>query len=213
MTYGWALLIVLVAIAVLAAYGVFGGGKRAFEACIFGTGFSCDSSAITSSAVIYLRVTNGMGRDITEFFVTLDPFEGKMCQGNTGSVASAKLSSLGYTLSNPLVPFTNRFNDGQTLMVKTPNLPPPSFPLPTNEGIGCGQFSFMCCFDYNARLSNPVPPTFSLPCLAPPCHPSGVYPLPAGARFKENLYVTYKFSDSTLIHSRQGLLAGLIEAS
>jgi len=120
MTYGWALLIVLVAIAVLASFGVF-GGKGTYEACIMGVGFSCKDFKIAAPDRIEIRVANGL-MDIDEFFVTINP-NGRICPGVTGYVASAKLNSI--TSAPAPWPSPPRSRS------RRPSPAPPSRPAPT----------------------------------------------------------------------------------
>ena len=51
MTYGWAILIIAVVLALLSAIGVFGGGGGGPNACIAAPGFSCTNPSYTSNGV------------------------------------------------------------------------------------------------------------------------------------------------------------------
>lgn len=63
MTYGWAILVVLVAIGALAYFGVLSPEKFLPETCIIGPGFSCDDFRIIgSTGVADLIIRNG-GKD------------------------------------------------------------------------------------------------------------------------------------------------------
>ncbi len=63
MTYGWAILVVLAAIAALAYFGVLSPEKFLPEKCLIETGFTCISSKIesTQSTIIF---QNGYGRSV-----------------------------------------------------------------------------------------------------------------------------------------------------
>ena len=63
MTYGWAILVVLAAIAALAYFGVLSPEKFLPEKCLMETGFTCISSKVESaqSTIIF---SNGLGRSI-----------------------------------------------------------------------------------------------------------------------------------------------------
>ena len=63
MTYGWAILVVLAAIAALAYFGVLSPEKFLPEKCLIETGFTCISSKVesTQSTLILL---NGLGRSV-----------------------------------------------------------------------------------------------------------------------------------------------------
>lgn len=63
MTYGWAILVVLAAIAALAYFGVLSPEKFLPEKCLMETGFTCISSKVeTSQSTIVLQ--NGYGRTV-----------------------------------------------------------------------------------------------------------------------------------------------------
>ena len=63
MTYGWAILVVLAAIAALAYFGVLSPEKFLPEKCLMETGFTCISSKVESaqSTIIF---SNGLGRSV-----------------------------------------------------------------------------------------------------------------------------------------------------
>ena len=63
MTYGWAILVVLAAIAALAYFGVLSPEKFLPEKCLIETGFTCISSKIKygKSTII---ISNGLGRSV-----------------------------------------------------------------------------------------------------------------------------------------------------
>lgn len=63
MTYGWALLVVLIAIGALAFFGVLNPGRFLPETCTLSPGFACtDSKVTTGVATIVLQ--NGLGTNI-----------------------------------------------------------------------------------------------------------------------------------------------------
>ena len=64
MTYGWAILVVLAAIAALAYFGVLSPEKFLPEKCLIETSFTCISSKVTSteSTIIF---QNGYGKSVT----------------------------------------------------------------------------------------------------------------------------------------------------
>ena len=69
MTYGWAILIVLLAIAALAYFGVLGPGKYIPSSCVLETGLASTDfkvvGGVDSQITIYVR--NGMGQDLRNF--------------------------------------------------------------------------------------------------------------------------------------------------
>jgi hypothetical protein len=85
MTYGWAILVVLAAIAALAYFGVLSPDKFIPEKCILPSGIAClDSSLKTSGATIVIQ--NAMGIDMTDITLTIS---GSVeCSGSTSSPAT-----------------------------------------------------------------------------------------------------------------------------
>ena len=63
-TYGWAILVVLAAIAALAYFGVLSPDKFLPEKCIFSAGLHCKSYKATTTGVT-LMVGNALGKDVT----------------------------------------------------------------------------------------------------------------------------------------------------
>ncbi|MBN1385576.1 hypothetical protein JW968_01205 [Candidatus Woesearchaeota archaeon] len=113
MTYGWAILVVLAAIAALAYFGVFNQSNFLPEACQFGPGFSCVHKVTPTD--VQLRVTNGLGKDLTNFTVAISgctsPAGQAMsdgatiditltdCDGNAWTVGSKVKADLTYSYS------------------------------------------------------------------------------------------------------------------
>ena len=64
MTYGWAILVVLAAIAALAYFGVLSPEKFLPEKCILAPGLACVSHKVEPTKVT-LVISNGLGRTIT----------------------------------------------------------------------------------------------------------------------------------------------------
>jgi len=79
MTYGWAILVVLIAIIALAYFGVLNPGRYMPSSCILEPGLGCiDFKVDGETNEIILVIRNGMGVD-------LDPFEiyiGGKCDGS-----------------------------------------------------------------------------------------------------------------------------------
>jgi len=77
MTYGWAILVVLLAIAALAYFGVLNPGKYLPSSCTLGAGLSCNDfkvvgiDPVTGFGEVTLVITNGMGEDLSPFTVTI----------------------------------------------------------------------------------------------------------------------------------------------
>lgn len=64
MTYGWALLIILLAVAALAYYGITNTERFAPDICTLPTGMACLSHRVLTTEVL-LNIQNIMGEDIT----------------------------------------------------------------------------------------------------------------------------------------------------
>ena len=69
MTYGWAILAAIIAIGVLAYFGVFSPGKFMPNACTLNAPIGCDefkiNSGVAGAATIQLAIRNGGGADMT----------------------------------------------------------------------------------------------------------------------------------------------------
>ena len=64
MTYGWAILVVLIAIGALAYFGVLNPSRYLPNSCIIGTGFGCEDYKVNATTV-QLILINGLGEDLT----------------------------------------------------------------------------------------------------------------------------------------------------
>lgn len=67
MTYGWALLVVLVAIGALAFFGVLNPGQFLPSSCTITPGIACSDFQVTTDTdgTIILNLQNGMGNSLT----------------------------------------------------------------------------------------------------------------------------------------------------
>mgnify|MGYP001563330253 CR=1 FL=1 len=80
MTYGWALLVVLVAIGALAFFGVLNPGQFLPDQCVFFAGLTCqnayadaddNNAAVGGNSVIVFDAQNGLGYTMTGFDIPL----------------------------------------------------------------------------------------------------------------------------------------------
>ncbi len=71
MTYGWAILVVLVAIGALAYFGVLNPSRFLPSSCTIAPGISCDDFKVTASSV-QLLLRNGLGDDLTAVTVAIN---------------------------------------------------------------------------------------------------------------------------------------------
>lgn len=69
MTYGWAILVAIIAIGVLAYYGVFSPGKLVSDKFIINQPFSSEGAVVTSGVVgtakVEMEIYNGAGEQLT----------------------------------------------------------------------------------------------------------------------------------------------------
>jgi len=79
-TYGWVLLVVLIAVAALAYFGILKPGDQLPENCLFFPGIGCNDFKVTQDSVTLL-ITNGMGVKLTNVSFTVLG-EGP-CKGDT----------------------------------------------------------------------------------------------------------------------------------
>lgn len=63
-TYGWAILGVLIVIGALAYYGIFDTDKYINEECSFGTQLYCEDYQLVASNRLYFKFRNNFGQDI-----------------------------------------------------------------------------------------------------------------------------------------------------
>ena len=75
MTYGWAILVVLIAITALAYFGVLNPSRFLPESCIIGPGFSCDEFKVSNVDGITLALRNGLGSQLTSVSVTIKDYQ------------------------------------------------------------------------------------------------------------------------------------------
>ena len=87
MTYGWAILVVLIAIAALAYFGVLNPGRYLPSSCTLGPGLSCtDFKVVGANPVngeVTLVIQNGMGQDLNSINISIVG----VCNGLTEGLA------------------------------------------------------------------------------------------------------------------------------
>ncbi len=128
MTYGWAILVVLAAIAALAYFGVLSPDKLLPEKCTLSPGMSCDGFKVTTNS-IQLVIRNGMGKDITINNVTVGSCSvgGLSLDINNGRAQSVTLTGCNNGQAG------RRF-DGDILIFYTEYLPDGQNITKTNTG-------------------------------------------------------------------------------
>mgnify|MGYP001578103861 CR=1 FL=1 len=99
MTYGWALLVVLIAIGALAFFGVLNPSKFLPNSCSLAPGFSCnDFKASAGSDEIIIVVQNGLGENLNG--VTLTLANSVPACGSSGGTVGQNFEGAGTTLND-----------------------------------------------------------------------------------------------------------------
>lgn len=83
MTYGWAILVVLIAVGTLAYFGVLNPGAQVPETCIFFPGINCEDYKVDSDSVV-LVILNGGGTDFENVYFTV--VDTGACSGDSSNV-------------------------------------------------------------------------------------------------------------------------------
>jgi hypothetical protein len=96
MTYGWAILVVLVAIGALAYFGVLNPSRFLPSSCTLVPGLSCEESKATSTGAT-LIVRNGMGSDVTMTSITLTGTGISGCSLDTDTVTDGSTQTFDIT--------------------------------------------------------------------------------------------------------------------
>ncbi|MBN1792060.1 hypothetical protein JW826_00010 [Candidatus Woesearchaeota archaeon] len=97
MTYGWAILVVLAAIGVLAYFGVMSPGKLVPDKCTLGPGFDIKDCKVTQGGVI-VSLYNGLGSDVTSVNISLNATAGSSVS-NCQNISTLSFLANGQTSS------------------------------------------------------------------------------------------------------------------
>ena len=113
MTYGWAILIIAVVLAVLFSLNVFNAGAQLGTACIGSPGYSCSSPFLSSGSL--LQFTLGLGTGATAYNVLFScvssansltasslPYNAIWAQSGSGAAAIAGASLAGSSSLNSI---------------------------------------------------------------------------------------------------------------
>ena len=95
MTYGWAILVVLVAIGALAYFGVLDPGKFLPSRCVIAQGIACLDNKATATTLA-ISVKNSLGYDIT-----VDAVKAQQCTalGSQGTLTNGATAVTTYSLT------------------------------------------------------------------------------------------------------------------
>lgn len=88
MTYGWAILVVLVAIGALAYFGVLNPSRFLPNSCTVAPGISCDDFKIGTGGTGTVVLRNGMGVDLNAVTVSVGAVVGTGCNNVTWTDAT-----------------------------------------------------------------------------------------------------------------------------
>lgn len=113
MTYGWAILVVLAAIAALAYFGVLSPDRFLPSKCTLSGGFSCTQYKIEAdptNGLVQFEVQNNLGVDAKNFTITVDMADcggpsgvgGDVVTNSTGIGNGKKTGLLTFTCNDPL---------------------------------------------------------------------------------------------------------------
>ena len=102
MTYGWALLVVLIAIAALAFFGVLNPQRFLPETCTLAPGFGCTDFKVTALAATVV-LQNGLGSNInTGVTLTVNATENHACSSTSAGTGATWLDGKSSTFCMPL---------------------------------------------------------------------------------------------------------------
>ena len=94
MTYGWAILVVLIVIGALAYFGVLNPQSLLPEKCTLQTGFNCRNHIVSASSdSITIELLNGMGR-------TIIIRDGSSANGDLGNLLNNCTTTANVTIGN-----------------------------------------------------------------------------------------------------------------
>jgi len=83
MTYGWAILVVLVVIMALAYFGVLSPGRLLPDRCDLPPGFACIDYHVASDGIVSMEVANSLGNPIDIISFYAESPEGELVCGNS----------------------------------------------------------------------------------------------------------------------------------
>ncbi|HLD15289.1 MAG TPA: hypothetical protein VJB94_01790 [Candidatus Nanoarchaeia archaeon] len=72
MTYGWAILVVLIAIGALAYFGVLNPKGILPKSCILAPGFNCDDFIVKSDGTGTFIIRNGIGKSLVDYALVIE---------------------------------------------------------------------------------------------------------------------------------------------
>ncbi|MDO8555865.1 MAG: hypothetical protein Q7R96_01680 [Nanoarchaeota archaeon] len=99
MTYGWAILVVLIAIGALAYFGVLNPAKFLPSQCILFPGLSCSNFKVGASTASFV-VQNGAGQNLGDLNITIsNPNQGSCTTNSTATANITDGATSTYTIT------------------------------------------------------------------------------------------------------------------
>jgi hypothetical protein len=99
-TYGWAMLVIMIAIGALSYFGFSNPAKSLPDKCMFGNGIICQDSRITTNSV-NVSLINGIGKTIYDVSIVPD-FAGSCRVSPNASVSGDSVIKVDCSVTTPL---------------------------------------------------------------------------------------------------------------
>ncbi len=106
-TYGWAILVVMVAISALAYFGVLNPSKSLPGRCLFGNGLSCNDQQLNES-VVKISLQNGLGTTLHSVYANMTDPVGTCVPSSIATVSADSNVRFNCTITSS----TNYFTKG-----------------------------------------------------------------------------------------------------
>jgi hypothetical protein len=134
MTYGWAILVVLIVIGALAYFGVLNPTILLPEKCTLETGLYCKNHKIDTTGKVLLELENGKGQDIILYSINVSGelmpqgcfaavyngtihYTNASTRANCGTTSCAGCTDEAYYGCNPYEGFNSTYNDNIGLRI------------------------------------------------------------------------------------------------
>ncbi len=112
MTYGWAILAAVIAIGVLAYFGVFSPGKYMPSTCVINSPLGCDEHSVTAADGVRMIVRNGAGDSITLSAINIT----NCGSDSTGwTIANGDTEDITIACDNPALSADDKFSGEVTI--------------------------------------------------------------------------------------------------
>ncbi len=218
MTYGWALLILILVITALAFFGVLNPANLAPEQCLLGPGLACesyravnDSSQGVDNPKIMINVRNGMGKILDIFIIYVDKKDitsgTNVCGGFAGFISFPTTDPDINAIAGP-------FEDGTVKSIRSV-----TSTVTNTYGLNCNTHPNLvitnCCTKFYL-LAGCTPPT-DPPDRCKICDDNyrcttSIEPFPdPGKKLSADIVIVYRELGSYILHQRIGRLTTQVE--